>query len=41
MRDTKKEGISGGGMTRAIRSRQLWLTVGYVSVLLLLARTYA
>jgi len=28
-------------LTRVIRSHQLWLTVGYVAVLLLLARAYA
>ena len=31
----------GGILTRAIRSQQLWLTVGYVAALLLLARAYA
>jgi hypothetical protein len=31
----------GGIVTRAIRSEKLWLTVGYVVVLLLLARAYA
>jgi len=28
-------------VTRAIRSHQLWLTVGYFFILLLLARAYA
>jgi hypothetical protein len=31
----------GGIVSRAIRSRQLWLTAGYFAVLLLLARAYA
>jgi hypothetical protein len=31
----------GGIVARAIRSHQLWLTVGYFAVLLLLARAYA
>lgn len=31
----------GGILARAIRSQQLWLTVGYFAVLLLLARAYA
>jgi hypothetical protein len=31
----------GGIVTRAIRSHQLWLTVGYFFILLLLARAYA
>jgi hypothetical protein len=31
----------GGIVARAIRSQQLWLTVGYFAVLLLLARAYA
>jgi hypothetical protein len=33
-----------GGMgivTRAIRSHQLWLTLGYVTIMLLLVRAYA
>jgi hypothetical protein len=30
-----------GILARAIRSHQLWLTVGYVTILLLLARAYA
>ena len=33
-----------GGMgivTRAIRSHQLWLTLAYVTIMLLLARAYA
>jgi hypothetical protein len=33
--------VSGGIVTRAIRSHQLWLTVGYFFILLLLARAYA
>jgi len=28
-------------VARALRSHQLWLTVGYVAVLLLLAQAYA
>lgn len=32
---------AGGIVTRAIRSHQLWLTVGYFAALLLLARAYA
>jgi len=28
-------------VTRAIRSHQLWLTVAYVAIMLLLARAYA
>jgi hypothetical protein len=32
---------SGGIVTRAIRSHQLWLTVAYVTIMLLLARAYA
>lgn len=31
----------GGFVARAIRSQQLWLTLGYFAVLLLLARVYA
>jgi hypothetical protein len=31
----------GGILARAIRSHQLWLTLGYFAVLLLLARAYA
>lgn len=31
----------GGIVARAIRSQQLWLTLGYFAVLLLLARAYA
>jgi hypothetical protein len=31
----------GGTLARALRSQQLWLTVGYFAVLLLLARAYA
>ena len=31
----------GGILARAIRSHQLWLTVGYFAALLLLARAYA
>jgi hypothetical protein len=31
----------GGIVSRAIRSQQLWLTVGYFAVLLLLARAYS
>ena len=31
----------GGILVRAIRSQQLWLTVGYFAALLLLARAYA
>jgi hypothetical protein len=31
----------GGIVVRAIRSQQLWLTVGYFAVLLLLARAYS
>jgi hypothetical protein len=31
----------GGTLARAIRSQQLWLTVAYFAVLLLLARAYA
>ena len=33
----------GGGVlvSRAIRNQNLWLAVGYVSVLLLMARAYA
>jgi hypothetical protein len=31
----------GGIVARAIRSHQLWLTVGYFAVLLLLARAYS
>ena len=30
-----------GLVTRAIRSHQLWLTLGYFAVLLLLAQAYA
>jgi hypothetical protein len=33
--------VSGGIVSRAIRSHQLWLTVAYVAMLLLLARAYA
>lgn len=32
---------SGGIVTRAIRSHQLWLTVAYVAAMLLLVRAYA
>ena len=32
---------SGGIVARAIRSHQLWLTLGYFFILLLLARAYA
>jgi hypothetical protein len=32
---------SGGAVTRALKSNTLWLTVGYVSLLLLMARTYS
>ena len=32
---------SGGIVTRAIRSHQFWLTLGYFFILLLLARAYA
>jgi len=36
------EAVSLGGiLARAIRSQQLWLTVGYFAVLLLLARAYS
>jgi len=36
------EAVSLGGIVaRAIRSQQLWLTVGYFAVLLLLARAYS
>jgi hypothetical protein len=31
---------SGGAVTRALKSNTLWLTVGYVSLLLLMARAY-
>ncbi len=31
----------GGILGRAIRNQQLWLTLGYFAVLLLLARAYA
>jgi hypothetical protein len=31
----------GGLVARAIRSQQLWLTVGYFAALLLLARAYS
>jgi hypothetical protein len=31
----------GGVVSRAIRSHQLWLTVAYFAILLLLARAYA
>lgn len=31
----------GGIVTRAIRSHQLWLTVAYVTIMLLLVRAYA
>jgi len=30
-----------GIVSRAIRSHQLWLTVAYVAIMLLLARAYA
>jgi hypothetical protein len=42
--DRSREATStalGGIVARAIRSHQLWLTIGYVAVLLLLARAYA
>jgi hypothetical protein len=32
---------SGGAVTRAIRSHQFWLTIGYVGILILVARAYA
>jgi hypothetical protein len=35
------ETAEGGIVTRAIRSHQLWLTVAYVAIMLLLARAYA
>jgi hypothetical protein len=35
------ETYSGGIVTRAIRSHQLWLTVAYVTIMLLLVRAYA
>jgi hypothetical protein len=35
------ETYSEGIVTRAIRSHQLWLTVAYVTIMLLLARAYA
>ena len=35
------ESSSEGIVSRAIRSHQLWLTLGYFAVLLLLARAYA
>jgi len=35
------ETVSGGIVTRAIRSHQLWLTVAYVTIMLLLVRAYA
>jgi hypothetical protein len=35
------ETASEGVVARAIRSHQLWLTVGYFAVLLLLAQAYA
>ena len=31
----------GGILGRALRNQQMWLTVGYFAVLLLLARVYA
>jgi hypothetical protein len=34
-------GVEGGTVSRAIRSRPLWLTLGYFGILLLLARAYA
>jgi hypothetical protein len=33
--------LRGGILRRAIRNQQLWLTLGYFAVLLLLARAYA
>jgi hypothetical protein len=30
-----------GIVTRAIRSHQLWLTLGYVTIMVLLVRAYA
>jgi hypothetical protein len=46
MRDLRVEGCrdshtSGGNVTRAIRSHQLWLTVAYLAAMLLLVRAYA
>lgn len=35
-----EEGL-GGTVTRAIRSHQLWITVAYVTAMLLLVRAYA
>jgi hypothetical protein len=35
------ETVSGGIVTRAIRSHQLWITVAYVAAMLLLVRAYA
>ena len=35
------ETLSGGIVTRAIRSHQLWVTVAYVAAMLLLVRAYA
>lgn len=35
------QSLSGGIVTRAIRSHQLWVTVAYVAAMLLLVRAYA
>lgn len=39
--ETVEAASLGGILARAIRSQQLWLTVGYFAVLLLLARAYS
>lgn len=41
MERTSTDDITEGIVTRAIRSHQLWLTVAYVAIMLLLARAYA
>jgi hypothetical protein len=33
--------LGGDPLSRALRSNSFWLTVGYVSIILLIARTYA
>ncbi len=34
-------GMGEQGVSRALKHRSLWLTLGYVAVILLMARTYA
>jgi hypothetical protein len=39
---TASTGWNGGGtVTRALKSHNLWLTLGYISLILLLAKAYS